>query len=289
MSEEKDILVDFGTIEKNLQKYKIKDKGIQAIATDKIVGSLNRYNDFSENLLPYRGDSSIRYANIERAMLAGVNLPPIQVYQILDSYFIIDGHHRTAVAKKLFNAEYIDAEVFEVQFEFDIHAAKNYSYCNDSAKNFLIRLEEDSFLKKTHLSNAVLKYPLKLTELKTYVKLLDEIENYKANYNKGEFSKKHIVFASYHWYEHRFLPSISIMEEDNILSGFPKRTYADLYIWIQQHKYYLSQKVGYDVGFDFTAHDFFKKYKKFKPSDLIPSKIKEILSDIRERIKDFRE
>ena len=166
MSEKKDILVDFASIEKNLQKYKVKNKGIQAIETEKIVGSINRYNDFSENLLPYRGDSSMRYANIERALLAGVNLPPIQVYQILDSYFIIDGHHRAAVAKRLFNAEFIDAEVFEVKFEFDISTTKNYSYDTKSAKDFLIKLEEYSFLSKTYLSNAVLKYPLKVPLLR---------------------------------------------------------------------------------------------------------------------------
>ncbi|MDR1696329.1 MAG: DUF4032 domain-containing protein [Endomicrobium sp.] len=289
MSEERDILVDFGSIEKNLQKYKIKNKGIQAIGTEKIVGSLNRYNDFSENMLPYRGDSNMRFANIERAMLSGVNLPPIQVYQVLDSYFIIDGHHRAAVARKVFNAEFIDAEVFEVKFEFDISIIKNYSYDTESAKDFLIKLEENSFSSKTYLSNAVLKHPLKVTELKSYVKLLDEIEHYKAGYNKGEFAKKHMIFASYHWYEHSFLPSVSIMEEDDVLSGFPERTYTDLYVWMQQHKYYLSQQAGRDVGFDFTAHDFVRKYKKVKPLYLIPSKIKDILHGIKERIEDFKE
>ena len=138
----------------------------------------------------------------------------------------------------------------------------------------------------TCLSNSVLKFPLKVTELVGFGKLLEEIENYKNSYNKGEFQKKPIIFASYHWYEHRFLPAVQIIEEEGVLSGFPHRTYTDLYVWIQQHKYYLSQKVGYDVGFDFTAHDFFKKYKKVKGLYLIPSMIKDVLHGIKEQIQE---
>ncbi|MDR2427292.1 MAG: ParB/RepB/Spo0J family partition protein [Endomicrobium sp.] len=289
MNEHRNVLVDFGTIEKNIQKYKFKDRGIEAIPTDKIVGSLGRYNDFSENLLPHRGDMGIRYESIKKGMLSGVIFPPIKVYQVLDNYFIIDGHHRVTAAKNVFNAKYIDAEVLEIDFDFEISPKKTYTYNTESAKGFLIKLEEHFFQLKTCLSNTVLKYPLKVTELVSFGKLYEEIENYKNSYNKGQFQKLSIIYASYHWYEYRFIPAISIIEEEDVLSGFPNRTYTDLYVWIQQHKYYLSQKVGYDVGFDFTAHDFFKKYKKVKGLYLIPSMIRDVLRGIKEQIKDLKD
>lgn len=289
MTDDRNVLVDFETIEKNIQKYKIKNRGIEAIPTNKIVGSLGRYNDFSENLLPHRGDMGIRYENIKKGMLAGVIFPPIKVYQVLDNYFIIDGHHRVMVATNVLNAKYIDAEVYEIKFDFDISPKKTYSYSTASAKNFLIKLEEHFFLLKTSLSNNVVKKPLKVTELVSFGKLYEEIENYKSSYNKGELQKKPIIYASYHWYEHRFLPAVAIIEEEDVLRGFPHRTYTDLYVWIQQHKYYLSQKVGYDVGFDFTAHDFFKKYKKVKGLYLIPSVIRDVLRGIKDHIKDLKD
>lgn len=289
MSETRNVLVDFGTIEKNIQKYKLKDRGIEAIPTDKIVGSLGRYNDFSENLLPHRGDMGIRYESIKKGMLSGVNFPPIKVYQVLDNYFIIDGHHRVMVAKNVFNAKYIDAEVLEVDFDFEISPNKTYTYNTSSAKGFLIKLEEHFFMLKTSLSNTVLKKPLKVTELVSFGKIYEEIENYRNSYNKGQFQKLPIIYASYHWYEHRFLPAVSIIEEADVLAGFPHRTYTDLYVWIQQHKYYLSQKVGYDVGFDFTAHDFFKKYKKVRGLYMIPSMIKEVLRGIKDQIKELKD
>ena len=124
MSESRDVLVDFATIEQNIQKYKLKDRGVEAIPTDKIVGSLGRYNDFSENLLPHRGDMGLRYESIKKGMLNGIIFPPIKVYQVLDNYFIIDGHHRVMAAKNVFNAKYIDAEVLEVDFDFEISPKK---------------------------------------------------------------------------------------------------------------------------------------------------------------------
>ncbi|MDR2191954.1 MAG: DUF4032 domain-containing protein [Endomicrobium sp.] len=289
MNEINDVLVDFGSIEKNLRRYKIKDRGVHAIETEKIVGSLGRYNDFSENLLPRRGDSGLRYESVKQCLLNGVNFPPIKVYQVLDNYFVIDGHHRLMAARKVFNAKYIDAEVLEVIFEFEISPNKSYSYNTERAKEFLIKLEEHFFQKKTFLSNAVLKCPLKVTELVSYGKLYEEIENYRASANSGEFQKKSIIFASYNWYEKRFLPAVEIMDEDDILGGFPHRTHTDLYVWIQQHKYYLSQKTGYDVGFDFTAQDFLKKYKKSKGLYMLPSKIKEALKNIKEQIKELKD
>ena len=90
MANDKDgILVDFSTIEKNVPIYTLKTRGIQAIPIDKIIGSLGRYLDFSETLLPKRTDGSSRYEYIKSLMEKGVNLEPIQVYQMLDNYFII--------------------------------------------------------------------------------------------------------------------------------------------------------------------------------------------------------
>ncbi|AKL97719.1 DUF4032 domain-containing protein [Endomicrobium proavitum] len=277
----KSVLVDFSSIEKNLEKLKIKNRGVSPIETDKIVGSLSRYNDFSENLIPNRDGDGLRYSNIKNGMLNGINFPPIQVYKVLDSYFIIDGHHRLMAATELFNAKYIDAEVLEVQFEFDISANKKYSYNTESAKKFLIKLEEHSFVEKTYMSNDILIHPLKVTEFGSYARLYSEIEDYKKNCSECELHRKPVIFASFGWYEKRFLPALEVMKKENVLAGFPHRTYTDLYVWISNHKYFLSQKAGYDVGFDFTAHDFFTKYKKAGFISMAPSKIKNFFKFIK--------
>jgi hypothetical protein len=284
--EEDNKLIDFDTIEKNLEHTHQKCRGVEAIPIDKIVGSLGRYNDFNKEFLPQSEGISAKYENVKDAMLAGKMLPPIKVYQIFDSYFVIDGHHRVTVAKKELNAAAIDAEVIEIHFDIGLSPDKKYTYDTEQAKRFLIRLEEDAFERNSFLKNSILIYPLKVTDLTSFSKIYEEIVDFKKNYNNGELSKKAIIYSSLLWYETRFLPAVKIIIEENILDRFSHRTYTDLYLWIQQHKYYLSQKAGHDVGFDFTKKDFLKKNRKSKFFELLPPVLKEIIQGIKQELKE---
>ena len=283
---EENKLIDFDTIEKNLEHTHQKYKGVEAIPIDKIVGSLGRYNDFNTEFLPHDGRISAKYENVKDAMLSGKNLPPIKVYQVFDSYFVIDGHHRVTVAKQELNAAAIDAEVIEIHFDIGLSSDKKYTYDTAQAKKFLIRLEEDAFERNTFLKNNIIIYPVKVTDLTSYSKIYEEINDFKRNYNNGALAKRAIVYASLTWYEKWFLPAVKIILEENILDRFPSRTYTDLYLWIQQHKYFLSQKAGHDVGFDFTKEDFLNKYRKSKFFQLVPPVIKEIVQGIKKELSD---
>ncbi|MCB4791776.1 MAG: hypothetical protein LHV68_07805 [Elusimicrobia bacterium] len=285
VSENKDTLVDFSSIEKNLEHVNLVNLNVRPIPIENILGSLGRYQDFTEGFIPQSGHTSPKYESVKMAMLAGKILPPIKVYKILDNYFVIDGHHRVTIAKNEIHAIDIDAEVIEVRFDFELSPEKKYTYNTGQARDFLILLEEDVFQKRTHLKNVILKYPLKVTELTSYGKIYEEIYDFKQNYNNKEFARKDIIHASFIWYEKRFLPAVQIILDEGVLEDFKSRTYTDLYVWIQQHKYYLSQKVGYDVGFDFTMDDFVSKFKKAKFLDLIPQMMKDIVGIIKKEIK----
>lgn len=285
MSEEKDTLLDLDSIINNLEHTHLENRGVEAIPIDKIVGSLGRYQDFSEEFLPHTVHTDARYESIKQAMLAGKMFPPIKVYQIFDRYFVIDGHHRVTAAKKELNAAAIDAEVTEVHFALDLSPDKKYIYNTEKAKDFLIMLEEDAFQIKTSLRNGVLIHPLKVTDLTSFAKLYEEILDFRRSYNGGGLAKKAVINASYLWYEKRFLPSVKIILEEGLLHLFPNRTYTDLYLWIQQHKYYLSQQAGHDVGFDFTKDDFVQKFRRSKFLDLLPPVVLEIVRGIKQEVR----
>ncbi len=282
--ENKDVLIEFSSIEKNLENVNQVNRGVKTIPIDKIVGSLGRYQDFTEGFKLNKEKISGRYEAIKDAVSRGKIMPPIKVYQVLDRYFVIDGHHRVTVAKNEMNAKDIDAEVIEILFDLKLSSDKKYTYNAGNAKEFLIRLEENIFEKKSLLKNSILKYPIKVTELTSFGKFYEEMEGFRKTYNNGELLKKPIIFASYLWYEKRFLPSVEIILQENILDHFPNRTYSDLYLWVQLHKYYLSQKAGYDVGFDFTADDFLKKFRKTKFLDMFPERVLDIVRGIKDEI-----
>lgn len=84
--------------------------GITVIELDRIVGSVDRYKDFDQNFewLHRRPDG--RSKRIEQAMARGEILPPIDVYELDDKYYVMDGHHRVRAAKKI-GQEFMDANV----------------------------------------------------------------------------------------------------------------------------------------------------------------------------------
>jgi len=64
------------------------------------------------------------------------------------------------------------------------------------------------------------------------------------------------------WYDNIYLPAIEIIKNYGILEKFPNRTKTDLYIWINEHKRYLSLKYGREVVIKFAAKDFLLRYSK---------------------------
>ena len=101
----------------NLQKVKtalsIRNrhyKGIRTVLLDQIRGSENRPADFDVRFNPLRRDDKARWINVASAMLLDINLPPVELIQIGDTYFVRDGHHRVSAARAL-GQEEIDAIV----------------------------------------------------------------------------------------------------------------------------------------------------------------------------------
>ena len=82
--------------------------GMQAIEVKKIIGSENRYQDFSSAFYPTNNSLKGRWQSIDAARLDNVTLPPISVYKIGEWYFVRDGNHRVSVARSE-GLEFIDA------------------------------------------------------------------------------------------------------------------------------------------------------------------------------------
>ena len=87
--------------------------GVRTIPIDQIVGSVGRAHELRPDFRPVvrrRGD--MRYEDIQRLLEEGAGLPAITVYEFRDRYYVVDGHHRVAAARKL-GQVMIDAEITE--------------------------------------------------------------------------------------------------------------------------------------------------------------------------------
>jgi hypothetical protein len=77
-----------------------------------IVGSVSRCSEFDGAFLPLREGARTKWERIDRAFVRGEELPPVSLYKIGGSYFVLDGNHRVSVYR-FQGVEFTDAEVTE--------------------------------------------------------------------------------------------------------------------------------------------------------------------------------
>lgn len=75
--------------------------GLQTVIVDKIVGSENRTTEFDGSFTPQADHLESRWVNVAVAYFKGISLPPIELFQVGDEYYVRDGHHRVSVARAL--------------------------------------------------------------------------------------------------------------------------------------------------------------------------------------------
>ena len=74
-------------------------RGTRVVEVDQIVGSVGRWRDFDRSFLPARASVGHKWKRIDQAFQRGEDLPLVELYEIGDAYFVVDGHHRVSVAR----------------------------------------------------------------------------------------------------------------------------------------------------------------------------------------------
>jgi hypothetical protein len=103
-------LINLGEVQKRVKVDTRAHGGIKLVPVDKIRGSINRCHDFDADFRPLQEYTKERWVNIALAYSRDEGLPPVELVDLDDTYFVIDGHHRISVAKMLGQRE-IEAEV----------------------------------------------------------------------------------------------------------------------------------------------------------------------------------
>lgn len=106
-------LVNFEAMRTTVKSFDQTDRGILPIPTYDIIGSVGHYNEFDRDFMPINVHIQAKWQRILRLLVHGVDLPPIDVYQLDDGYYVIDGNHRVSVNRFL-KIHYVDAHVIEL-------------------------------------------------------------------------------------------------------------------------------------------------------------------------------
>jgi len=233
-------LKSFTEIQKEENAYNSVNLGIKEIPLDKIVGSVEKYSYFDKNFVPKNDIVKQRWINIYVGYMMDSMLPPVILYKIKDDYYVYDGNHRVSVAKFL-NFASIEAEVEEFLPTKD-------------TKDKVIYREHMFFEKETGIEEIILSEPIK------YKYLREEIESYTALLSKRRNRDFSLREGAEKWYKEVFLPIKGLLEENNIAKS-QKKNISDIFMFLLDHKYYLSKNEGKNKGYLYSTIDFINLVK----------------------------
>ncbi len=226
-------LLSFEEVRRILKVQGSIDRGIRDIPLESIIGSVNRYQDFTRDFLPLRNILPQRWAKVEILANGSIGLPPIDVYQIGKVFFVIDGNHRVSVARRM-GAMTIQAYVREVPTTVELTP-------DDTLNDVLLKSEYASFLESTNLLKKRPDADLYLTEAGQYCILEDHISVHRyfmgIDLNRPVSEEE----AAVHWFDTIYKPVVEIIRNKGLQRDFPNRTEADLYLWIAEHRSYLEE------------------------------------------------
>ena len=224
--------------------------GAQEIPLSKIVGSVSRHKDFTRSFLPKLDADQERWVGVRTAVSDMVGMPPIEVYQVGNAYFVQDGNHRVSIARRL-GSKTITAYVTEVK-------TRVFFSADDDPNEIICKAHYADLLAQTNLDKLRPEADLTMTFCGQYHVFLEQISSgCKAVIpNQNLLSRSDIENqAVVCWYDQVFLPVIQIIRDLGILHHFPERTEADMYLLLSERRDQLEKELGWQVEMESGVSD----------------------------------
>jgi nucleotide-binding universal stress UspA family protein len=240
-------LLSYDEVRKKLKAVESSRRELKEIPMDSIIGSVGRYTDFTRSFLPQHDEDEDRWAKVHVAMMSDAGLPPIEVYQIGETFFVLDGHHRVSIARQM-GTPSIEAYVRQVHTKVPLSP-------QDQAGDLIIKSEYADFLDHTQLDKIRPDANLEVTEIGQYEVLEEHISVHR--YFMGIDQGREIPYekAVAHWYDEIYFPIVEVIREKGILQDFPERTETDLFLWISEHRASLEESLEWEIDPATAAED----------------------------------
>lgn len=248
-------LLSYEDVYRKLRASGSAERGRQEIPLDAIIGSVGRYTDFTRTFLPRQETDARRWAGVMTAAAVATGLPPIQVYQIGETYFVIDGHHRVSVARAL-GATHIEAEVIEVRAPVPLTP-------DVQPEDLILKSEEAAFLEATQLNQLRPDSQVRVSEPGQYGRLEGHIEAHRYFLEVERGQEVPFSEAAARWHDDVYRPIVLAIHERGLLRDFAEqgRTETDLYLWIVEHRVALEDELGWHISPEAAAADLVNKFK----------------------------
>jgi hypothetical protein len=203
-------------------------RGVQEILLDKVVGTVTAAKriDFDSAFLPLARRQRERWSRLYAFMSAGFgDVPPIDVYQLEDAYYVIDGHHRVSIARAL-GRDRIEAKVTEIKTRAPIGA--------DLSRPALQHVADYArFLERTGLDRVRPQARVALIGFGRYDELHAHIVGHKYFVSLEQQRDVPFDVAAASWYDNVFVPVNQLVRKHGIVERMRRKSTAvDAYLAI---------------------------------------------------------
>ncbi|MGE3912412.1 MAG: universal stress protein, partial [Chloroflexota bacterium] len=178
--------------------------GVRTVEVSRIIGTVGRTHELRPDFrsIKKRKSDEERTTRIRRAMEAGDSLPPLELYKLGFGYYVLDGHHRVAVAREIGVVE-MEAVVTEFVPIADPEAARTFA-------------ERRAFEQSTGLMDVGALRP------ESYRRLGELIESFRQEQGLTSYHD-----AAQRWYGQVFRPLWQRIRERRLTNYFPGDRSAD--------------------------------------------------------------
>jgi hypothetical protein len=222
-----DHILPFEEVVAALGRLQERDTGLKVVPLDAIVGTVDRARGFDRHFRPTTPQVRARWERIAAAMRRGEPMPPVDLYQVGEVYFVKDGHHRVSVSRAL-GYEVIDAHVVEVVTR--VGAGRDLRLGDLPLKS-----HERVFFERVPL-------PLQARERVrpgdpwNFARLAESIEAWGWRWTQEHDRPMDRRELARRWYEEEYVPVVTLLRDADMLG---RGTEADAYLRVGADRYRL--------------------------------------------------
>jgi nucleotide-binding universal stress UspA family protein/Icc-related predicted phosphoesterase len=230
-------LIEFKQVEDQLEYEESRKLGLVDIPLDAIVGSVSRPKDFTRKFFPREAVDPGRWLRVKQGMDQSIR--PIDVYQIDQVYFVLDGNHRVSVARQR-GMTHIPANVTKIESLVPLMPDDNF-------EDMIIKNQQVRFRRETGLDKLRPDLEFDTSIPGAYQQLLEQIKAHQLQLEKSHHLPYSYREAVEDWVEEVYLPVLQTVSQSGLLRDFPHRTPTDLYLWLIEHQQELSRQYGWEI------------------------------------------
>src|SRR6187200_1909568 len=228
-------LLELDDVEERLKPFGRRYLGVREIPLDSLVGTDGRAGAFTRDFRPLHAFSRDRMRSLQEAFAEGA-FPPIVTVKLGESYFVIDGHHRAALARRS-GAELIDADVTELLARVPLPAGA------DMLQVVLGELER-IFLEDSGLAESRPGVRIPVSRPAHYLELLENIQVHGYHMMRGRGHVLADAEIAADWYDAIWSPTLEALDGLALNPEYRGAPAGDLFVVLHRHRRHAFASTG---------------------------------------------